>query len=71
MACPDVTLIVTVSDDNIVRIFRVFPTTQDLIDHARAIVRRELAPCERKRLFLPVGARSATVRISCNVRFWL
>ena len=68
---PDGTRIVTVSDDNIARIFRVFPTTQGPIDHARSIVRRELAPCERKRFFLPVGARSATVRISCNARFWL
>lgn len=68
---PDGTRIVTVSDDNIARIFRAFPTTQDLIDHARAILRREIAPCERKHFVLPVGARSATVRISFNVGVWL
>ncbi len=32
----------------------MFPTTQGLIDHAKAVVPRELTPCERKRFFLPV-----------------
>ncbi len=36
------------------RAFNAYPTTQALIDHARAIVPRELSPCERKRFFLPV-----------------
>ncbi len=45
---------VSVSGDNNARIFPVFPTTQDLIDHARSVVPRELTPCERKRFFLPV-----------------
>jgi hypothetical protein len=31
----------------------VFKTTQDLIDHARSIVPRQLTACERKRFFLP------------------
>ncbi len=51
---PDGTLVATVSDDTIGRVFRVFPTTQALIDHARSVVPRELTPCERKRFFLPV-----------------
>ncbi len=42
------------SGDNIVRVFNIYPTTQDLIDHASSIVPRELTPCERLRFFLPV-----------------
>ena len=51
---PDGTRLVSVSGDNNARIVPVFPTTQALIDHARAVVPRELTPCERKRFFLPV-----------------
>ena len=51
---PDGHKIVTTSGDKIVRVFNVYPTTQDLIDHARDVVPRELTPCERKRFFLPV-----------------
>ena len=51
---PDGRKIVTTSGDRIVRVFNVYPTTQDLIDHARSIVPRQLTPCERKRFFLPV-----------------
>ncbi len=53
---PDGTRIVTVSGDNNARILPVFPTTQDLIDHAKSIVPRDLTPCERQRFFLPVEA---------------
>ncbi len=48
--------IVTSSSDKTARIFNVYPTTQDLIDHAKSIVPRDLTPCERKRFFLPVEA---------------
>jgi len=44
---------VTASEDFTARIFNVFQTTQDLIDHARSIVPRQLTACERKRFFLP------------------
>lgn len=46
--------VVTAAEDGVTRVFEVFPTTQDLIDHARSIVPRELTPCERKRFFLLV-----------------
>ncbi len=36
------------------QILKVFPSTQPLIDHARAVVLRELTLCERKRYFLSV-----------------
>jgi WD40 repeat protein len=45
--------VVTASEDSTARLFDVFLTTQDLIDHARSIVPRELTACERKRFFLP------------------
>ena len=51
---PDGRRVVTVSGDKTVLVFNVYPTTQDLIDHARAVVPRELTPCERKHFFLPV-----------------
>lgn len=50
---PDGTKIAVVSGEN-VRIIRIFPTPQDLIDFAHSVVPRELTPCERKRFFLPV-----------------
>jgi WD40 repeat protein/class 3 adenylate cyclase len=45
---------VTTASGWIARIFRVFPTTQTLIDHAKTVVSRRLTPCERQRFFLPV-----------------
>jgi dipeptidyl aminopeptidase/acylaminoacyl peptidase len=45
--------VVTASEDSTARVFYLFETTQDLIDHARSIVPRELTACERKRFFLP------------------
>ncbi len=51
---PDGKRVLTASVDSTARIFSVFQTTQDLIDHANSIVPRELTPCERKRFFLPV-----------------
>jgi WD40 repeat protein len=54
MFSPDGTQVAVVAGDEDVRLIRVFPTTQDLIDYAHRIVPRELTPCERKRFFLPV-----------------
>ncbi len=54
MFSPDGRKIVTNSGDKIVRVFNVYPTTQDLIDHARSVVPRQLTPCGRQRFFLPV-----------------
>jgi WD40 repeat protein len=50
----DGTKIAVVSGDENVRIIRVFPTPQDLIDYAHRVVPRQLTPCERRRFFLPV-----------------
>jgi hypothetical protein len=50
---PDGGRVVTASKDSTARIFDLFQTTQDLIDHARSIVPRQLTACERKRFFLP------------------
>jgi len=52
---PDGTKIVISSGGENVRIARVFPTPQDLIDYAKAVVPRQLTPCERQRYFLPVN----------------
>ena len=51
---PDGSRVVTASEDGTARIFRVFGTTQALIDHAKTIVPRQLTTCERQRFFLPV-----------------
>ena len=50
----DGTRIAVISGEENVKVIRVFPTPQDLIDYARSAVPRELTPCERKRFFLPV-----------------
>jgi hypothetical protein len=44
--------VVTASDDGTARIWRVFPTTQELINYAHSIVSRELTPEQRKQFFL-------------------
>ena len=49
----DGTRIAIVSGEESVRIIRVFHTPQDLIDHAKQTVPRELTACERRRFFLP------------------
>ena len=49
---PDGTRVVTASDDETAKIWRVFPTTQALIDYARSIVPRQLTPEQRKQFFL-------------------
>ena len=46
--------VVTASRDGSAWLFDLPATTQDLIDHAKSIVPRELTPCERKHFFLPV-----------------
>ncbi len=51
---PDGSQVVTASADGTAKVVRVFANTQELIDHARSIVPRDLTPCERKRFFLPV-----------------
>lgn len=43
--------VVTAANDGI-RIFEVFPATQDLIYHAHTIVPQQLTPCEQRRFFL-------------------
>jgi WD40 repeat protein/class 3 adenylate cyclase len=50
----DGTKIAVVSGDENVRITRVFPTPQDLIDYTHRVVPRQLTPCERRRFFLAV-----------------
>jgi WD40 repeat protein/class 3 adenylate cyclase len=49
----DGTHLAVVSGDQSVRIVRVFPTSQDLIDYAHEMVPRKLTPCERRSFFLP------------------
>jgi WD40 repeat protein len=50
----DGTRIAVISGEESVRVFRVFPTPQELINYAHSVVPRELTSCERKRYFLPV-----------------
>lgn len=50
----DGTRVVIVTYHGDVRVMRVFPTLQDLIDFAKQTVPRELTACERRRFFLPV-----------------
>ena len=50
----DGTRIVIVSHKEGVRVIRVFPTPEHLIDFAKQTVPRELTACERRRFFLPV-----------------
>jgi WD40 repeat protein len=55
---PDRKRVASVSEDRTARIWKVFPTTQELIDHARSILPRahqELTLEERKRFFLSVN----------------
>ena len=49
---PDGARIVTTADDATGRIWRVFRTTQDLVDYARSIKPRELTPEQRRKFFL-------------------
>jgi WD40 repeat protein len=49
---PDGHHVVTTAQDGTARIFRLFPTTQELIDHARKLVPRRLSDEERRRFFL-------------------
>ncbi len=49
---PDGAEVVTASSDRTARIWRVFRTTQELIDYARNIVPRQLTPEQRKQFFL-------------------
>ena len=44
--------VVTASADGTARIWRVFRTTQELIDYARSILPRQLTPEQRKQFFL-------------------
>jgi WD40 repeat protein len=46
--------VVTATEYGDIRVFEVFPTAQELIDHARKIVPRQLTQCERERFFLSV-----------------
>jgi WD40 repeat protein len=49
---PDGHHVVTADEDGTARILRLFPTTQELIDHARKLVPRQLSGEERRRFFL-------------------
>ena len=49
---PDGRRVVTASDDQTARIWDVFPTTQDLVDHAKEIVPRCLTRQRRQEAFL-------------------
>jgi hypothetical protein len=44
--------VVTASTDDTARIWRIFPTTQELIDYARSVVPRQLTPEQRRAFFL-------------------
>ena len=48
---PDGTRIVTASDDNTARIWRIFPTTRALVDYARSVMPRELTGDHRVEFF--------------------
>jgi WD40 repeat protein len=49
---PDGARVVTASTDDTARIWRVFRSTQELIDYARSIVPRQLTPAQRNAFFL-------------------
>ena len=49
---PDGRRMVTASFDKTARIWNVFPTTQDLVDHAKVVVTRCLTPEKREEAFL-------------------
>ena len=55
---PDGKRIVTVSDNGVGRLWTVFPDTQQLVAHARAIVPRCLTPAQRAAYFLPPEPRA-------------
>jgi WD40 repeat protein len=48
----DGTRVVTASEDGTARVWRVFSTTQALIDYARSIVPRQLTSAQRQQYFL-------------------
>ncbi len=49
---PDGSRIVTSSQDNTARLFRIFATTQELIERANSVLPRRLTPEERERFYL-------------------
>jgi WD40 repeat protein len=49
---PDGRELLTASRDGSMRIWPIFPTTQELVDHARSIMPRELTPEQRREFFL-------------------
>jgi WD40 repeat protein len=60
---PDGTNVVTVSET--ARIWRVYPTIQDLVDAGRANLTRCLTPKEREELHLPPEPRFKTDPLYC------
>jgi WD40 repeat protein len=44
--------VLTASADHTARLWRVFPTVAALVEYARAIMPRALAPAQRKQFFL-------------------
>jgi WD40 repeat protein len=61
---PDGKRIVTVSDNGAGRLWTVFPDTQQLVAHARAIVPRCLTPAQRATYFLPPEARAWCIEMA-------
>ncbi|HEY5892183.1 MAG TPA: TIR domain-containing protein [Chthoniobacterales bacterium] len=56
---PDSSGVMTVSEDGVVRIFPVFPTSNAAITHALKVVPRHLTSDDRKRYFLAADTREA------------
>ena len=57
---PDGSRIVSTSSDNTARVFKVFRTTQELIDRAREIAPRQLTSSQRERFFLDAERRPSS-----------
>ncbi len=49
---PDGRSLITASKDGTARIFHAFRSTQELVDHARKIVPRQLTDCEKRKFYL-------------------
>jgi len=61
---PSGTRVLTTSQDNTSRIWRVFPTVAALDEHAHAIMPRELTSTQRKQFFLDSTSRPQRWRVA-------